>query len=185
MALRLLTIGHSTHPLDRFIELLSSHNVQSLADIRRFPGSRRFPQFNREQLGPALSQFGIEYHWLQALGGRRSKGAAGLSVNLGLRNESFRNYADYMATEEFREGIEQLLTTATSKSTAYMCSEGLFWRCHRRLVSDFLLMKGISVEHIMPSGELRSHTLTIGAQIEAGRLTYPAARPGKDLPLFD
>ena len=139
MRLNVFTIGHSTHPLDRFLALLAQHGIEVLADIRRFPGSRKFPHFN----------------------------------NLGLRNESFRNYADYMLTKEFRESVKQLLAVATSKPTAFMCSESVFWRCHRRLVSDFLLVNGITIQHIMPSGELRPHTLTKGARAETGELRYP------------
>lgn len=96
-------------------------------------------------------------------------------MNLGLRNESFRNYADYMLTDEFRAGIDQLVKLASTKPAAYMCSESVFWRCHRRLVSDFLLMKGFEIQHIMPNGELRPHALTEGAKIEAGGLSYPAS----------
>ena len=169
---QLFTIGHSTHPLDRFLVLLAQHGIEVLADIRRFPGSRKFPHFNQDNLASALAEVGIEYRWFEALGGRRKKNN-GSSNNLGLRNESFRNYADYMLTEEFREGVKQLLAVATGKPTAFMCSESVFWRCHRRLVSDFLLVNGITIQHIMPSGELRPHTLTKGARAEAGELRYP------------
>jgi uncharacterized protein (DUF488 family) len=169
---KLFTIGHSTHPLDRFLALLAQHGIEVLADIRRFPGSRKFPHFNQDNLASALPEVGIEYRWFEALGGRRKK-TNGSSNNLGLRNESFRNYADYMLTEEFREGVKQLLAVATGKPTAFMCSESVFWRCHRRLVADYLLVNGIAVQHIMPSGELRPHTLTEGASVEAGALTYP------------
>lgn len=178
MSQHLFTIGHSTHPLDRFLDLLAQHDIKILADIRRFPGSRKFPQFNQENLASILPKAGIQYHWLEALGGRRGKKADGFSNNLGLRNESFRNYADYMLTEEFRDGVKQLLAVTTGTPTAFMCSESVFWRCHRRLVSDFLLVKGIPVQHIMPSGDLRPHTLTKGARVEAGELTYPP--PGAD-----
>ena len=139
---------------------------------------QKTPQFNQDQLASTLSQAGIEYRWFEILGGRRGKSASGSSQNLGLRNESFRNYADYMLTNTFRQAIEHLLAVAGDKPTALMCSESVFWRCHRRLVGDFLLVKGIAVRHIMPSGELRSHKLTTGAQVEAGVLTYPA--PGAD-----
>jgi uncharacterized protein (DUF488 family) len=168
----LFTIGHSTHPLEEFLSLLPRHGIEDLADIRRFPGSRKYPHFNRESLAAALSIAGVEYHWLEALGGRR-KGTGGPSKNLGLRNESFRNYADYMATEEFRLGVDGLLNLAKQKRTAFMCSEGLFWRCHRRLVSDYLLARGHVVRHIMPDGKLQLHTLTPGAAIENGELFYP------------
>lgn len=172
MSLPLLTIGHSTHTIDSFLSLLGQHGIQVLADIRRFPGSRKFPHFNRENLAAILPVAGIEYHWLEALGGRRNA-PGGKSSNLGLRNESFRNYADYMRTPEFRQGMDQLLALAATKRTAYMCSESVFWRCHRRLVSDYLLMKGYTVQHIMPSGQLRPHTLTEGAKIGAEEVTYP------------
>jgi len=145
-----------------------------VVDIRRFPGSRKFPHFNQGNLAAALQERSIEYVWLESLGGRRRKKTNGSSNNLGLRNESFRNYADYMLTEEFRGGVQQLLAVATRKTTVFMCSESVFWRCHRRLVSDFLLVKGISVQHIMPAGALRPHTLTEGAKVEGGELTYPA-----------
>lgn len=170
---QLFTIGHSTHPLERFLALLARHHVEVVADIRRFPGSRKYPQFDRDGLATSLPEAGVEYHWLAALGGRRGKKANGPSANLGLRNESFRNYADYMLTEEFREGVRELLAVAGERPTAFMCSEGVFWRCHRRLVADYLLANGIAVRHIMPSGELRPHTLTEGARVEAGALTYP------------
>ncbi|MCE9556859.1 MAG: DUF488 domain-containing protein [Planctomycetes bacterium] len=169
----LFTIGHSTHSLDQFLSLLGQHGVTVLADIRRFPGSRKFPHFSSENLASALPGAGIEYHWLEALGGRRRKEPGSKSLNLGLRNESFRNYADYMQTPEFREGVNQLLSWAAAKPTAFMCSESVFWRCHRRLVSDYFLMKGMTVQHIMPSGELRPHTLTEGARIEGQEVTYP------------
>src|SRR5262245_13835185 len=136
MSGELFTIGHSTHSIDEFLALLASHGIRVLADIRRFPGSKRLPQFNQGKLVSALKDAGVEYHWIESLGGRRDKGTAN-SVNLGLRNESFRNYADYMATEEFRHGIEQLFAVAARKPTAFMCSEGVFWRCHRRLVADY------------------------------------------------
>jgi uncharacterized protein (DUF488 family) len=168
----LFTIGHSTHPLDVFLDLLARHSIEALADVRRFPGSRKHPHFNRDQLASALSDAGVEYRWFEALGGRRGK-AGGSTKNLGLRNESFRNYADYMATPEFQAAVGQLLDLARQKRTAYMCSEGLFWRCHRRLVSDFLLAQGLTVQHIMPSGELRPHTLTEAAKVEGSEVSYP------------
>jgi uncharacterized protein (DUF488 family) len=173
MSPKLFTVGHSTHPLDRFLALLAQHHIELVADIRRFPGSRKYPQFNRERLATSLPEASIEYHWLVALGGRRGKTTNGSSNNLGLRNESFRNYADYMLTEGFREGVRELLAVAAGKPTAFMCSESVFWRCHRRLVADYLLVKGMTVQHIMPSGELRLHTLTEGAKVDAGELTYP------------
>jgi uncharacterized protein (DUF488 family) len=122
-----------------------------------------------------LPKSGIEYHWLEALGGRRPK-QRDESPNGGLENKGFRNYADYMGTDEFREGVGKLLEAARRKRTAIMCAEGLFWQCHRPLVSDFLVANGVIVQHIMPSGELRPHTLTTGAVDENGRVTYPGER---------
>jgi uncharacterized protein (DUF488 family) len=184
MSSELLTIGHSTHSIDEFLALLSQHGIQVLADIRRFPGSRRLPQFNQGNFAAVLQDAAVGYHWIEALGGRREKGAE-KSVNLGLRNESFRNYADYMATEEFRRGVEQLLSVAEGKPTAFMCSESVFWRCHRRLVADYLLVKGISVQHIMPTGTLQPHSLTEGARVECGELTYPGSPMDEARMLFD
>jgi uncharacterized protein (DUF488 family) len=174
MALTLYTIGHSTHPLSEFLALLQRNQIGAVADIRRFPGSRKFPHFNREELSAALEQAGIEYHWFEALGGRRAKEKNNESRNQGLRNESFRNYADYMATSAFQTGIAELLEIAERTPTAFMCSESVFWRCHRRLVSDYLLARGCTIEHIMPSGDRRPHTLTSGAVNQAGQVTYPA-----------
>src|SRR4051812_23424980 len=152
MPFELFTIGHSTHPLDGFLRLLARHDIEALADIRRFPGSRKYPHFNRDGLALALPQAGVEYRWFEALGGRR-KTSGGSPRNLGLRNESFRNYADYMTTPEFHEAVGRLLELARRKRSAFMCPEGLFWRCPRRLVSDSLLVRGIEVRHIMPDGK--------------------------------
>ena len=184
MPLQLFTIGHSTHPLDGFLERLARHGIEALADIRRFPGSRKYTHFNRDGLASALPQAGVEYRWFEALGGRR-KGSGGSPRNLGLRNESFRNYADYMATEEFHEAVGRLMELARQKRSAFMCSEGLFWRCHRRLVSDYLLARSIAVQHIMPDGELRPHTLTGGARIDGGELIYPPPEAGQTPTLFE
>jgi uncharacterized protein (DUF488 family) len=170
-----LTIGHSNHSLQRFLVLLAQHGIEGLVDIRRFPGSRKHPHFHRDNLATALPKSGVEYHWLEALEGRRPK-QRDESPNLGLENQGFRNYADYMLTDEFREGVEKLLDIARHKRTAIMCAEGLFWRCHRRLVSDFLVANGVIVQHIMPTGELRPHNLTTGAVVERGRVTYPGER---------
>lgn len=180
MSPELYTIGHSTHPLDGFLKLLTRHGIEALADVRRFPGSRTYPHFNRDGLASALAAAGVEYRWCAALGGRRKK-AGSSARNLGLRNESFRNYADYMGTPEFQEAVVQLMDLARRKRTAFMCSEGLFWRCHRRLVSDFLLVQGVTVQHIMPTGELHPHPLTEGARVEAGTVSYPPPDQGPTL----
>jgi uncharacterized protein (DUF488 family) len=183
MQRHLYTIGHSTHSLDGFLALLARHGIEALADIRRYPGSRKYPHFNRDNLASALPRSGVEYRWFEALGGRR-QGSSVSTRNLGLRNESFRAYADYMASPEFHEAVGRLLGLAGRKRTAYMCSEGLFWRCHRRLVSDYLLARGIVVHHIMPDGELRPHTLTEGARAEGGELSYPSPQDEGTLPLL-
>jgi uncharacterized protein (DUF488 family) len=175
MSLYLFTIGHSNHPLDRFLALLAQHEVEALVDIRRFPGSRKYPHFSRNNLAAALPKAGLQYCWLEALGGRRPKQREE-SPNLGLENKGFRNYADYMLTNAFQNGVEKLLQIAQCKRTAILCAEGLFWQCHRRLVSDFMVASGATVLHIMPSGELRPHKLTSGAVIEDGRVSYPGER---------
>jgi len=173
---QLFTIGHSTHSLEQFLALLTGHRIEALVDIRRFPRSRKFPQFNREDLARALAENAIEYHWLESLGGRRRKPDDSPSPNAGLRNEGFRNYADYMLTEEFEQGIDRLLEIAASRRTAIMCAESVFWRCHRRLVSDFVLAQGGSVQHIFPNGEAKPHALTQGAQVTDGKVTYPGPK---------
>lgn len=173
MGLRIFTIGHSTRSAEEFRGLLQEFAIGRLVDIRQYPGSRRVPQFNRESLKTTLEEAGIAYEWLVSLGGRRRSGR-GTSPNQGLRNESFRSYADYMATPEFRTGIEQLIEWARRAPTAMMCAEAVYWRCHRRLVSDYLIARGIEVFHIMGPGQLRAHALTDGAVINGGTVTYPA-----------
>lgn len=175
MPLSIYTIGHSNHPLEAFLALLAQHQIAALVDIRRFPGSRKHPHFNRGNLAAALRGAGVAYHWLEALGGRRQR-QRDESPNLGLHNQGFRNYADYMLGDEFQIGVEKLVEVAGEERTAIMCAEGLFWQCHRRLVSDFLVAKGVTVQHILPTGDVQSHTLTAGAVIESGRLTYPGEK---------
>jgi uncharacterized protein (DUF488 family) len=171
----IVTIGHSNHPLEQFLALLAQHEVEALADIRRFPGSRKHPHFNRDNLAAALQKTAVEYRWLEDLGGRRHK-QRDESPNLGLENKSFRNYADYMLTDEFRDAVKKLLELARKKRTAIMCAEGLFWQCHRRLVSDFLVANRVTVQHILPNGDLRPHPLTRGAVIQGGQVTYPGEK---------
>jgi uncharacterized protein (DUF488 family) len=168
------SIGHSNQSLDQLTDLLTQHQIGALVDIRLFPGSRKSPYFSRDQLALALPKLGIEYHWIEGLGGRRrSQKAKNSSPNQGLRNQSFRNYADYMLTEEFSQAAQKLLEIANHKQSAMMCAEAVFWRCHRRLVSDFLLANGITVQHIFPNGKIQPHRLTAGAKLEKGRVTYP------------
>jgi len=170
------TIGHSNHSAEQFLDLLHRHGIEALVDIRRFPSSRTFPQFNRDELSKALQEDGIDYHWIESLGGRRPKSKGSASQNTGLRNEGFRNYADHMLTDEFRKGIDRLAEIAGTKRTAIMCAENVFWRCHRRLVSDFVLANGGSVQHIFPSGEAKLHELTDGAKVKDGQVMYPGEK---------
>jgi uncharacterized protein (DUF488 family) len=175
MTEKILTIGHSNHPLERFLALLEQHGIELLADIRRFPGSRKHPHFSRAALESTLPAAGIECRWFEVLGGRRPK-TTDDSPNLGLENESFRNYADYMMTVAFQDGVTDLRELARCKRTVLMCAEGLYWQCHRRLVSDYLMANGVTVEHIMPNGEVRPHMPTRGVSIEEGEVTYTGER---------
>lgn len=179
MSEQVLTIGHSTHPIDHFLALLADHRVAALVDIRRFPSSRKFPHFNQKPLATTLESAGIDYYWFEELGGRRHSSKEN-SPNLGLENESFRSYADYMLTKKFTDAIGRLRDIARKKRVAIMCAEAVFWRCHRRLVSDYLVASGVIVEHIMPNGELRPHTLTRGAVMRERCVVYPT-----DKSLFD
>lgn len=175
--LTVFTVGHSNHPIERFRAILKQTGIEMLADIRRFPGSRKHPHFHGDALASALIQHGIAYHWIEALGGRRPKVRnEAQSQNSGLRNQSFRNYADYMATPQFRAGLEELMTLAQERRTAMMCAEGLFWQCHRRLVSDYLVAAGADVQHIFPNGTTKPHVMTSGVRVAEGGVTYPAAK---------
>lgn len=164
------TIGHSTHSIELFIDMLKSFEVCVLADIRQFPGSRKNPQFNKENLMTVLPKVGIEYLHIETLGGRRK--VAKDSVNTRWRNPSFRAYADYMETAGFEKGISLLEEIALRKTTAYMCSEQVWWRCHRSLVSDFLKAKGWKVLHISAVGKSEEHPYTSPARVVDGRVYY-------------
>ncbi len=172
--LHILTIGHSNHPLGTFLCLLQRHDIEALVDVRRYPASRRHPHFSRESLSAVLEEEGIIYHWLEALGGNRKwEKDATPSVNRGLDDEAFRNYADYMATQEFRQGVTKLLEIAGAHRSAVMCAENDYRRCHRQLLSDHLVATGVSIHHILPGGELETHVLTLGAKIVDEAVTYP------------
>ena len=166
----LWTIGHSTLSIEDFISKLKSFEIQVLADVRSYPGSRRYPHFNREKLNASLADTGIRYEHFPELGGRRR--ARPDSLNIAWRNESFRGYADYMETNEFRAGIDRLLNIATTQRAAIMCSEAVWWRCHRSLISDYLKVKGIEVNHIMSIGKAEPHPFTSAAGIVDGELSY-------------
>jgi uncharacterized protein (DUF488 family) len=171
----LYTVGHSTRSLDALIGTLQAHGIQTLVDIRAFPMSRRLPQFNRESLEKTLPAAGIRYVWMKALGGYRKKSRED-SPNLGLRNPSFRNYADYMLTAEFENAMAELVALAEVSRTAYMCAERIYFRCHRMLVSDWLAANGHEVMHIDGSGPLKPHSLTTEARIINGELVYRGDR---------
>jgi uncharacterized protein (DUF488 family) len=171
----LYTIGHSTRSLEELIEALRAHQIQTLADIRAFPMSRRLPQFNRDSLDQTLPAAGIRYVWMKALGGYRKK-SLDESPNIALRNQSFRNYADYMLTPEFEQAAAELITLAESSPTAYMCAERLYFRCHRMLVSDWLVAHGHEVLHIDAAGPVKLHKLTAEGRIVDGRLIYRGDR---------
>lgn len=164
------TIGHSTRSLEEFIAMLKSFQIESVADIRSFPGSRKFPQFNREALEISLPQNNIRYFHLKNLGGRRK--ASPDSKNTAWHHPAFRGYADYMETDEFKIGIQQLEQIAMQRRTVYMCSEAVWWRCHRSMVSDFLKVKGWSVMHIMSIGKNEEHPYTSPARIIEDKLVY-------------
>jgi uncharacterized protein (DUF488 family) len=164
------TIGHSTLSIEEFIGRLKSFDITLLADVRSFPGSRRYPHFGKENLSAALADAGIRYEHFRELGGRRR--ARPDSLNMAWRNESFRGYADYMETQEFRDGVERLLELAARHQIAIMCSEAVWWRCHRSMISDYLKVKGIDVVHIMGEGKSEPHPFTSAARVVNGELSY-------------
>lgn len=172
-ALRTLwTIGHSTRTWHEFVSALTSFEIQVLADVRRFPGSRKYPHFNAGVLQQALPLAGIEYLPLPELGGRRAPQKD--SPNTAWRNDAFRGYADYMETDEFRDAIARLLETAAMKRTAIMCAEAVWWRCHRGLIADYLKARGFEVIHIMATGKCEPHPYTSAARVVDGQLSYAA-----------
>jgi uncharacterized protein (DUF488 family) len=169
--MQIRTIGHSTRNIDDFISLLEGHGISLLVDVRTFPGSKRYPQFNKEALAASLKAQGIRYKHLPQLGGRRKPKPD--SRNTAWRNASFRGYADYMETEEFRKGIERLLDLANEVGeTAIMCAEAVWWRCHRSLISDYLKARGIEVIHILDANKTELHPFTSAARIINGALSY-------------
>ena len=167
------TIGHSTRDLAGFSRVLQAHDIRLLVDIRAFPMSRRHPHFNREHLELWLPEVGCDYLWEKDLGGRRGKQMpADESPNIALRNPSFRNYADYMLSDKFRHAIDRLVSNAEKRPTAIMCAEQLYFRCHRMLVSDYLVAGGHHVLHILDEKTPRPHALTKEARVLNGRLVY-------------
>jgi len=174
--MRLWTIGHSTRKIDIFISLLEENGIKLIVDVRSLPGSKRYPQFNKEALADSLGQHGIRYEHFPELGGRRKPKAD--SRNMAWRNASFRGYADYMETEEFRKGIEPLVELAKETGpTAIMCAEAVWWRCHRALISDYLKARGVEVMHIVDANKSEPHPYTSAAQIVNGELSYAPSEP--------
>jgi uncharacterized protein (DUF488 family) len=171
----LYTIGHSTRSIEELIAALQAHQIETLVDIRAFPMSRRLPQFNRESLEKSLSEAGIRYVWMKALGGYRKK-ILEESPHIALRNDSFRNYADYMLTAEFELAMAELIQLAENSRTAYMCAERVYFRCHRMLVSDWLVAHGNEVLHIDGTGPVKPHVLMADARMVDGRLIYRGDR---------
>ncbi len=172
----IFTVGHSTRTIADFVALLRQIDVNLLVDVRSIPGSRAMPQFNIETLPGALDADGIGYQHLGALGGRRHhKKGAPPSTNTLWRVLAFRNYADYAETDAFRAGLDELLALAREHRCAIMCAEAVWWRCHRRIIADYLLARGVPVEHIMGLGKITPATMTPGARVTAElMLRYPA-----------
>lgn len=164
------TIGHSTHSFDEFLAMLNTYEIKVLADIRGLPGSRKFPQFDKENLEKTLPENGIEYIHLKGLGGRRKINKD--SRNTRWKNDSFRSFADYMETEDFKTAVEELETIALQKTTAYMCAEAVYWRCHRSMVSDYLKAKGWHVIHIFSEKKTEDHRFTSPARIVNDEVCY-------------
>jgi uncharacterized protein (DUF488 family) len=175
----IFTIGHSTHELEAFLGLLRGARIELLVDVRRFPSSRRFPWFNGAELSLSLGDAGVEYLHFEALGGRRDPVPG--SVNGGWRVGQFRGYADHMDSPEFRAAVDRLIELAGDRRVAVMCAEAQWWRCHRRLLSDALLVRGIEVVHLDARGRPEPHSLTEFAVVDGGGLSYPPAQAELDV----
>lgn len=174
------TIGHSTRTIEAFVEVLAAHDIEAVVDVRRFPGSRRLPQFGSAELERSLRAAGLSYLWVEALGGRRRP--APDSPNDAWQNDAFRGYADHVASEEFAGGLGQLLTVASGVRSTVMCAELLWWRCHRRIIADVLVSLGHDVRHIRDESEAAPHELAPPARLVDGVLTY--AKPSTQLGLL-
>jgi uncharacterized protein (DUF488 family) len=174
------TIGHSTRTFQDFLILLKQNCIEALADVRRFPGSRRHPQFGQTQLSAALQVEGIQYQHFEELGGRRP--VQPNSLNTAWRNAGFRGYADYMMTDAFKAGVQRLLTLAKTKRTAIMCAEAMWWQCHRSLIADYLKASGVNVWHILSPTKVEPHPYTSAAHIINGKLSYREEDSELELP---
>jgi len=169
--MRIWTIGHSTRAIDEFISLLKENEIKLLADVRAWPGSKRYPQFNKEALAESLNAHGIRYEHFPELGGKRKSKPD--SRNTAWRNASFRGYADYMETEQFQKGIERLFDVAAeAERTVIMCAEAVWWRCHRSLIADHLKAHGVEVLHVLGANKIEPHPYTSAARIVNGELSY-------------
>ena len=168
--MKIWTVGHSTRSAEEFIEILRAQGVELLLDVRTFPASRRYPQFNKAELRTALDKEGIEYEHEPRLGGRRR--ARPDSHNTAWRNAQFRGYADHMGTDEFKQGVRALLELASNKRVAVMCAEAVWWRCHRSLIADYLKAVGHEVIHILDAKKTEEHPFTSAARIVDGKLSY-------------
>ena len=171
MSVAVFTIGHSAQPFDKFAALLEAHAVAQVADVRRFPASARWPHFIKDALQAALAARRVGYQHFAALGGRRKPRTD--SPNTALRHESFRGYADHMQTPEFENGLLDLLRFSEVATTALMCAEAVWWQCHRKLLSDVLLVRGVQVRHILSTAAPKHHELSQFAREASGRVTYP------------
>ena len=176
-AARIYAIGHSNRSYADFLELLKEYDIKTLVDIRSMPGSRKFPHFDQVNLQETLPAEGIQYVWMRELGGLRHARKEFMSPNTGLTNPGFRAYADFMASGEFRKAVEKLLVLAASATTAYMCAEAVFWRCHRRLLSDYLVANGVAVLHILGRTHAVAYRMTDGAVIAGNGLVLYPGRP--------
>jgi len=170
------TLGHSTLSLVDFLGLLSVHEIDAIADVRRYPASRRHPHFAREALAVSLATHGIAYTWFPALGGRRN--ARPDSPHFAWRNAQFRGYADHMDGPEFRDGLAALLGLAAGYHAAVMCAEAVPWRCHRQLIADVLVARGVEVLHVTGRGKAEPHRLTPFARVDGDHVAYDRGVPG-------
>lgn len=170
MVATIWTVGHSTRTADEFLAVLRAYDIELLVDVRRFPGSRRLPQFDSAALEQTLGAHGVAYRWVEGLGGRRTPNPQ--SCNLGWRHPAFRGYADHVASEEFADGLFELLMLAGGVRTVIMCAEVLWWRCHRRLIADVLASIGVPVVHIRDERSAEPHRLAAPAHLVGGRLSY-------------
>jgi uncharacterized protein (DUF488 family) len=190
--MRIWTIGHSTRAIDEFISLLKENEIKLLVDVRAWPGSKRYPQFNKDALAESLNAHGIRYEHFPELGGKRKSKPD--SRNTAWRNASFRGYADYMETEQFQKGIERLLDVAGQGAAAWaaaevkhdgweavipypaciMCAEAVWWRCHRSLIADYLKAREVEVLHVLSANKVEQHPYTSAARIANGELSYEA-----------